>query len=441
MFLAPRNLEASACPISKTFGESHLYEPSDGHSKMLRAVANLETPAAAIRGSLFAMCPKFPISKASVGNCRKSSQKVLSRLNLAFQEFRKAVMTERETFACLENEYCLWRQSVVFQLLRKAVFIQREIFPSCSIIFCLWRAFKLFRKAVFTQRLRRLRCAFQIFRKKVFPLQLLSRKQWTKHRKPLLNRLWLLLSQTRRERCIGRNKWGRVPISKLSSCRLQGRGGSRRRGKNAEQHRNNSRKAPSSSPPYSSSDAFVVPGLNVFLRGLDGQTRPVAGLTGDSTLSDLNNALILSGQSNSNFILLYRGRLVHNDPRIQLGIFLTTGESGDHLFVQCADELGGGFFDFDLLNTCDHINEETTRERALVLLGGIGRMLKDDAESDIIWKRTLRNLKAFVNLAILILALNFCSRSFHILSNPVLHNLLMDLISQNTELSVNVPME
>ena len=306
-------------------------------------------------------------------------------------------MTERETFACLENEYCLWRQSVVFQLLRKAVFIQREIFPSCSIIFCLWRAFKLFRKAVFTQRLRRLRCAFQIFRKKVFPLQLLSRKQWTKHRKPLLNRLWLLLSQTRRERCIGRNKWGRVPISKLSSCRLQGRGGSRRRGKNAEQHRNNSRKAPSSSPPYSSSDAFVVPGLNVFLRGLDGQTRPVAGLTGDSTLSDLNNALILPGQSNNNFILLYRGRLVHNDPRIQLGIFLTTGESGDHLFVQCADELGGGFFDFDLLNTCDHINEETTRERALVLLGGIGRMLKDDAESTSIWNRTLRNLKVFVN--------------------------------------------
>ena len=165
-----------------------------------------------------------PISKASVGNCRKSSQKVLSRLNLAFQAFRKAVMTERETFACLENEYCLWRQSVVFQLLRKAVFIQREIFPSCSIIFCLWRAFKLFRKAVFTQRLRRLRCAFQIFRKKVFPLQLLSRKQWTKHRKPLLNRLWLLLSQMRRERWIGRNKWGRVSISNLSSKR-QGRGG------------------------------------------------------------------------------------------------------------------------------------------------------------------------------------------------------------------------
>jgi len=72
MFLAPRNLEASACPIRKTFGESHLNEPSDGPSKLLRAVANLETSAAAIRGSLFAMCPNLK------SQCREL-QEILSK--------------------------------------------------------------------------------------------------------------------------------------------------------------------------------------------------------------------------------------------------------------------------------------------------------------------------------------------------------------------------
>ena len=94
------------------------------------------------------------------------------------------------------------------------------------------------RKILFRQRNENcLRRAFQIYREKVFPLQHVQRKQWTKLRKPLLNRLWLLLSQMRRERWIGSNKWGRVPISKLSS-RCQGRGGGVR-DNNAKQHGNN----------------------------------------------------------------------------------------------------------------------------------------------------------------------------------------------------------
>jgi len=173
----------------------------------------------------------------------------------------------------------------------------------------------------------------------------------------------------RRERCIGRNKWGRVPIWKLrssSSGRRQGSGGGHDHGNNAEQHETNSRKAPSSSPPDSSPDAVVVPGsattrsiaapaaadaklpphtvvvpgLHVLFKGMDGQTRPVAGLTGDSTLGDLFKALVVLGQSSSSaFGLLYRGRPVRNDPGVLLCTVLTGG--GDHLLVQCPHEPGG----------------------------------------------------------------------------------------------------
>ena len=45
----------------------------------------------------------------------------------------------------------------------------------------------------------------------------------------------------------------------------------------------------SSSPPDSSPETVVVPGLNVLLKGMDGQTRLVPGLSGDSTLRDLYN--------------------------------------------------------------------------------------------------------------------------------------------------------
>ena len=169
-----------------------------------------------------------------------------------------------------------------------------------------------------------LRRAFQINRKKVLPLQHFQRKRWTKHRKPLLNRLWLLLSQMRRERCIGRNKWGKVPISKLrssSSGRRQGRGGGHDHGNNAEQHETNSRKAPSSSPPDSSPDAVVVPDLHVFLKGMDGQTRPVAGLTGDSTLRDLYNVSVVSEQSSRPLVFCIEGVQSAMTPEFYFALF------------------------------------------------------------------------------------------------------------------------
>ena len=145
-------------------------------------------------------------------------------------------------YSRLENKHCSWwRPRRTFQLFKTYVFLSREIDSRPGNEGCLRRA-------------------FQIYKKKVSPLQHFQRKRWAKHRKPLLNRLWLLLSQMRRERCIGRNKWLRVPISKLrsSSGRRQGRGGDNCHRNNAEQHETNSRKAHSSSPPDSSQHCVEI---------------------------------------------------------------------------------------------------------------------------------------------------------------------------------------
>ena len=172
--------------------------------------------------------------------------------------------------------------------------------------------------------------------------------------------------------------------------------------------------------PNSSSAAVADPGPNVLLKGLDGHTRPVDCLTG-STLCDLYNILILSGQSNSNIFLLYGGRLVSNDAGIQLGTFLARAESGDHLFVPCALELGGGKFEYDLSNTCDHINPAESRERALFLLAGIGRLLKDDTAGERKWIRTVKNVKEFniPDLAISFLQHELADLQSEIASQPV----------------------
>ena len=102
-------------------------------------------------------------------------------------------------------------------------------------------------------------------------------------------------------------------------------------------------------PPHT----VLVPGLHVLFKGMDGQTRPVAGLTGDSTQGDLYKALrdlcngsVVLGQNSCAFGLLYRGRPVRNDPGVLLCTVLTGG--GDHLLVQCPHEPGGmqGLFAF-----------------------------------------------------------------------------------------------
>ena len=96
-----------------------------------------------------------------------------------------------------------------------------------------------------------------------------------------------------------------------------------------------------SGPPDSSPYAVVVPGHHVLVRGMDGQTRPVAGLSGDSTLRDLYNASarVLSRQSCSTFGLFCQGHPVRNDPEVLLCTVLTGG--GDRLFVQCPHAPGG----------------------------------------------------------------------------------------------------
>ena len=79
---------------------------------------------------------------------------------------------------------------------------------------------------------------------------------------------------------------------------------------------------------------------------MDGQTRPVAGLSGNSTFRDLYNGLVLSGQSSSSFGLFCRGHPVRNDPGVLLCTVLTGG--GDHLLVQCPHEPGGMLHPYEM---------------------------------------------------------------------------------------------
>ena len=114
-------------------------------------------------------------------------------------------------------------------------------------------------------------------------------------------------------------------------------------------------------PPHT----VLVPGLHVLFKGMDGQTRPVAGLTGDSTQGDLYKALrdlcngsVVLGQNSCAFGLLYRGRPVRNDPGVLLCTVLTGG--GDHLLVQCPHEPGGmqGLYAFQESHSSDDDDDD-----------------------------------------------------------------------------------